>query len=439
MYEQNSTKNILLINPRWGQEAFFPLELATICAYLQNNAYRTTSCDMDFDNIFDNLGQSITKTYDAVIISVLYHQLPTVKSICKRLSILNNSIPVIITGNYTTLFPKEALRDTEANYAILGDAEKTSLNLLNHIFYEMYFPEHVAYFSADGTFTQNGPAFFDHNLDDLPFADRKLFPVERYGYAYRSDHYPYAAMKTSRSCNQNCHFCNIPAYCKDSGFVARSAKSIVEEMKMLQQFYGVKSIHFEDDAFFSNLEHVSNLCDEILRQNLDIPWELVNGVRPKEIDLKMLSNLSEAGCKHICLGIESLSEQKSNSYYSHTISEIKKITKQARKNKIGTTGYFIVGLPNTSYEENEYTVLNSKTLGLNMVHFSVYNELPGSIFSETRQSSKISEEQAAKLASIGYRKFYISPLQVGKMLMDFGKAPKLIQTVLYKTVARFTS
>lgn len=433
-----SAKTILLINPKWGQEAFFPLELARISSYLQKNNYKIQTCDTDFDSIFNILKTAVLSKTDGIVISVLSYQIKAVVAICKRIKALNSSTPIVLTGKYPSIFAENALNETSADFAVIGDAERTTLQLLNNIFFKHDEPDNIAYFSGSD-FIQKGNIYREQNPDELPFADRVLFPVKRYGYSYRSDFYPYAAMKTSDGCNHNCLFCNVPAYCKTKGFIARSPHSVIAEMIELKEKHGVKSIHFEDDAFFSDKLTVETLCKEMLLKKVNIPWELVNGVRPSDVDLSLLPLMAKSGCKHICLGIETLTKGKTSSEYEHTVEEIRKITVIAKQHKMGTTGYFIIGLPNTDYRQNEYTVSESGKLGLDMVHFSVYKAYAGCGFENTRIIEQITESQAEKLASIGYKAFYLSPVQISRMMFEFVKVPAMLPTVLVKTLARFSS
>jgi radical SAM superfamily enzyme YgiQ (UPF0313 family) len=81
-----------------------------------------------------------------------------------------------------------------------------------------------------------------------------------------------------------------------------SAKRVFEEIKYLNKTYEINFINFIDDAFTVNKKRLYELCDLLVKSNLNIKWSC--GTRVDLLDREMILKMKEAGCKMITLGIE---------------------------------------------------------------------------------------------------------------------------------------
>jgi radical SAM superfamily enzyme YgiQ (UPF0313 family) len=88
----------------------------------------------------------------------------------------------------------------------------------------------------------------------------------------------------------------------DKGFRPRSNESIIEEMNLLKNDYGITYFAFFDELLISSVERATLLCEDFLRHNLNVKWECngrLNYAKPK-----LLALMKRSGCSFINYGIE---------------------------------------------------------------------------------------------------------------------------------------
>jgi len=425
-----SRRRILLIKPSTSSEVSFPLGLASLVPPLQNSGFDIQGCDLDFDSLNMMLSGLVSGSVTAVGITVTSFQMTDVASIVRRIKAAAPDVPVVLGGTHPTLFPVDSIAMTGADLAIRGDGERVVAPALDFLLDGASPPREVAV-KRDGWIEVLGEARRETDLDRLDAPDRTFLPLKRYGHAYRSVRYPHAAVVSSRGCDQRCAHCPSPSLRPD-GFVARSPASISDEMARLAADYGVRDIHFEDDAFMEDPERVEVLCTE-LRGGTGPVWELVNGVRPEQVLHELLPGMAEAGCRRIALGLE-LVEERPGLPEVQPAERIRAITRAASMAGISVTGYFILGYPGRGLEQDEKMVGLSRNLGLDLAHFSPYVDVPGSRFARQGVASETPGEDTMSLVNRAYRGFYLKPGRIarlaGEVLMEPALAPPIAAKVI---------
>jgi anaerobic magnesium-protoporphyrin IX monomethyl ester cyclase len=154
----------------------------------------------------------------------------------------------------------------------------------------------------DGNLIKNPPRERLKNLDILPFpAFHLLENIIAYhpsplGYRKR----PFFPLVTSRGCPFHCYFCS-PIW--GHKWVAHSADYVVNLMEYLIKEFNAKEIWFSEDTFVIDKQRVIDICQGILRRNLEISWTCMANVH--KLDREMLSMMKKAGCWQMQLGLES--------------------------------------------------------------------------------------------------------------------------------------
>jgi len=77
------------------------------------------------------------------------------------------------------------------------------------------------------------------------------FPAEHLEADFLDDKSQLAYLSTSRGCPATCNFCNTPEFWGTS-IRFRSADSVLREMRLLRQQYGLTYFSFRDDTFTAN-------------------------------------------------------------------------------------------------------------------------------------------------------------------------------------------
>jgi len=187
------------------------------------------------------------------------------------------------------------------------------------------------------------------DLDLLPFPDYSKFDsyhylVERWQKGELS--YP---IITSRGCPYQCTYCAVHLVAGRK-WRARSTENCYEEIKQAKEKWHIKSFDILDDGFNIDKQRVIEFCKLI--KPLKLTWSCGNGIRADRFDEEMAKAMLEAGCRHVSFGIESVIPEVLQAVKKReTIEQIEKAIDIAKK-YFGVAGFFIIGLPNSSYERD---------------------------------------------------------------------------------------
>ena len=129
-----------------------------------------------------------------------------------------------------------------------------------------------------------------------------------------------------------CSFCASAAL-HGNRLRMRSAKNVVDEMEHLIKDHDAGMIAFMDDTFTLKPNRVAEICDEIIKRELNIYWGCT--ARADTLSDELLRKLSDSGCITLFLGVESADQQQLDKLNKQlTIEKIRQAFKLARKNDI---------------------------------------------------------------------------------------------------------
>ncbi len=202
--------------------------------------------------------------------------------------------------------------------------------------------------------------------DNLPFPNYELFDsFEIFKKNWQSGNWPYAIM-TSQGCPYQCIYCAA----RNRPWRGRSIENCYQELKSAKEKYGIKSFQILDDCFNLKPERVMEFCQVI--KNLNLSWYCSNGLRVNSFDEKMAKAMAEAGCREVSFGIESInSEVLKNIQKGITKEMAGRAIKIAKKYFRFVNGFFIIGLPGSTYQKDLSSLYWALKQGIN-AHFSYY-------------------------------------------------------------------
>jgi anaerobic magnesium-protoporphyrin IX monomethyl ester cyclase len=216
------------------------------------------------------------------------------------------------------------------------------------------------------------------NLDGLPVPDRFDFKLEDYQQAFYLGKKT-ALVITSRGCPYGCTFCLWPTTMFSRRFRVRSPKNVVDEIESLIKEEHVDEIFFDDDTFTINNKRIIEMCGEIVRRGIKIPWCCMG--RVDNVSEEMLSTMKKAGCYQIFYGFESGSEDiLKASKKGITKKQIRDAVKLTKKVGLSVCGSFIFGLPPETKKTAKETLDFAKSLHANYVQFVLAAPFPGTEF-----------------------------------------------------------
>lgn len=303
-------------------------------------------------------------------------------------------IKVIFGNVHASVFHKAFLENRAADVVVHGEGEYTMLDLLK-VFQNGGDLSNVPGISWwDGNRVIKNPMRdLIPNLDMLPFPARHLLPVEKYSvrnlsnfiFINRTDKLM-KHMFTSRGCTYQCSFCVVHQKRK---YRYNNPKRAVDEMELLVRKYNTCYIFFMDPLFVANRKRVIQMCEEILRRNLNFYWGCEGHV--KLVDSELLQWMEKAGCYEIHYGIESgVQRLLDNVQKGTTIEQVERAVHLTKRTNIKVSGLFMLGLPGETYNDSLQTIDFMCALPLDFAQVGITVPYPGSqLFEDMAEAGTI--------------------------------------------------
>ncbi|MCX5694710.1 MAG: radical SAM protein [Candidatus Omnitrophica bacterium] len=370
--------DIVITRPKYYTHLITPpLGMAYVTAYLRQNNLKVHLIDALKENLDNHELVLRCDIADIVGIFCMSDYFWDVVDLVKKLKAAGKT--VIIGGPHATVMPQETLQYTEADYCVVGEGEKTMLELVLALKNKRD-PTNIPglYSRVTGEFVTR--PFFD-NLDEIPFPawdtiDPRTYPLAPHGAVVKT--FPVAPVITSRGCPFSCHFCASPKIWNHQ-IRYRCAENVVDEIELLIKKYGVKEIHFEDDNLTLNKSHIQAICEEILDRNIKVHWATPNGIRADTVSEELLKLMKKSGCYSVAFGIESGSQEILNKIGKQTeLKVMYSAIRMAAKAGLITQAFIIFGLPGETVATIKKTINMVLSLPLHKAQFLLLDVLPGS-------------------------------------------------------------
>ncbi len=443
---------ILLLNPPARREEYEnivvpPLGLSYLCSSARAKGFDVKILDafalgIGWDSLCDEAGK-----FSPDILGI-GGMSPVIDTSFRAAKLLKNNVKRIVMGGpHITAFREKVFEQCpEVDEGILGEGEETFCEYLAAVEKD----ENIS--GIKGMITREGIAEsrgLIEDIDSMPFPDRSSLPNELYRYPFAWEG-AVTTMFTSRGCPYKCVFCDKSVF--GSKWRGRSPENIIAEIEEVVTNYGTKNMIFYDDLFTLKKERVLKICSMIKERNLDIRWKCEG--RVDRIDREMLSVMKDAGCRVIAFGVES-GNQKGLDYLKKNLdlSKVKRAFQMARAEGIETIAYFILGIPNETYEDEKETVKFAVEVNPTYAQFSTLSPYYGTwIYEEAMKkdwyreasaknpldkdlkrpviiSELWSEKKLEDIIRYAYRKFFFRPSYVYDRMKNIVSSPARIWTM----------
>ncbi|MFA4872169.1 MAG: radical SAM protein, partial [Patescibacteria group bacterium] len=308
-------KNVLLICPHSAIEVFkeskisvviphIPyISLASLAAALLKDGHRVKILDLSVSaDPYADLNKTLEifpPDFAGITFTIGLYQ--EAMAIAKRIKDYDKNIKVVAGGAHPSIFPLEIAGEPSFDLAVYGEGENTLSEIVaGHNPAEI---KGLAYKKEDGRVVINEQRELIKDLDLLPYPAYYLYDPKKYhSPRVTSRKNPVAAIETSRGCPYNCIFCSKQVFQRVIRF--KTPPRVVDEMEILLNL-GYREIHIWDDCFSADLNHAKGVCDEIIKRDLRVCWNIYNGIRVDRVDEELLVKLKKAGCYRVSFGVES--------------------------------------------------------------------------------------------------------------------------------------
>ena len=364
-----------------GGTIYFPLWLAYATGVLEKEGHEVRLVDAPAVPLSEKKVLEIVKEFNPKLV-VLDTSTASIKNDVKVLEKIKKAHKCFgaLVGTHVSALPKETMKMSKAIDAVcVQEYDYTLRDLAKELG-----KKKVNLGKVKGLAFRKGKKLVVNalrekirNLDALPFVSAVYKRHLNYkDYFYSANLWPEITIVTGRGCPFNCSFCNWVQNLNPGPYRKRTVENVVEEFRFIEEsFPEVKEVFLEDDTFTADHKRVEEFCKAKVEAGAKVLWSC--NARA-DVPLETLKLMKKAGCRLLCVGFESASQQVLNDVRKGTtLGKIEKFMDDTRKAGILVHGCFMVGNPMDSEESIKATIQMAKKLNPDTAQFFPIMVYPG--------------------------------------------------------------
>ncbi len=356
--------NILLIRPKSVYAdvvAGIPIGIAVLGAVAESKGHRVRILDigLEQDSVQSVREAFRAESWDVAGISCMSVEFLGGLTTAQEIRALSPSTHVIFGGQHPTIMPEQVMKAECVDSICIGEGEDIWSDFLDRKSSGAGL-DGVAglWFRRNGAVVRNLPRNSYVDVDAVPMPAYHLLDIERY-FDIDFVRFPTVDRRaiqifTSRGCPYRC------IYCHDlfgKRFRGRDPELVWQEIRYLYDTYGIREFMVEDDIFNMDLERAKRICDLVIASGLELGFQFGNGVRLERFDEELMRKLAEAGTHHMAIAVESANDRIQRLIKKNLkLAKFNEVLGWARKYKIETLGFFMLGFPGETIEEINQTI-----------------------------------------------------------------------------------
>jgi len=354
-----------------------PLSLSYLAGVLQKEGFQVEIVDYLVSHYRpEKLRQKLAEFRPQLVgVTSVTLNYPIASRILKLCKSTDPSIVTAIGGPHATFALEETLLTAPwIDLIAIGEGEATVVELSKAVEGggDIHQVAGIAY-ADNGRIVTTQPRPLIKDINQIPMPARQFLPLARY-LALGSP----CTVITGRGCPFRCIFCSgSRMFGPKVRF--REAGLVVDEIEHVHHDLGFKQVNIVDDTFTLNHQHASEICEEILRRNLRLPWTAF--ARVDTVTKELCELMRRAGCTGLLFGVESADEGILKTIKKGTSPEkIRAGVKIASDAGISSLNSFILGLPGETPETARKSMDFGQELAIDYNSkwgFHVLSPLPG--------------------------------------------------------------
>jgi radical SAM superfamily enzyme YgiQ (UPF0313 family) len=288
------------------------------------------------------------------------------------------SLCTVLVGPHVSALAEQTLAEYPGPDGVMrGEYERTVLRLADALAAgdDPAAVPGVTWRGDDGV-TSAPPAELE-DPDTWPFVSETYARFLEVGnYFYSHSLYPIVTILSARGCPNYCIYCVYPQTFSGHGYRPRATEAVVEELRFIKRTWpGVREIMFEDDTFSIDHARTRELCEAMAAADLGVKW---SANARCDLDLETLRMMKRAGCRLLCVGVESGSDDMLGGMKkSMDRGRIERFFADAARAGVMLHGCFMVGNPGETRETMERTLSFAKKLRPDTAQFFPVMAYPG--------------------------------------------------------------
>jgi anaerobic magnesium-protoporphyrin IX monomethyl ester cyclase len=296
---------------------------------------------------------------------------------------------IVLMGDHVTAFPAETMTAAPVDYVLTGgEFDEGLLSIAEHVAHRGALVPGIWYRDGDAV-RDSGPFHLGkRNYEDRPFFDRELTRWWLYGehLYYRPSTYT----MVGRDCwRPKCTFCSWTTLWPRFG--TRSATSLLDEVGMILERYGVREI-FDDTGTFPIGAFLKAFCKGMVERGYARDVYFSCNMRIDALRQPDYETMARAGFRLIKLGIESANQQTLDRLDKGTsVEDLVRGCKEAKQAGLSPHLTTMVGYPWESRDDARRTLDLARSLfhdgWADTIQATVVMPYPGTpLFAEAQRS-----------------------------------------------------
>lgn len=336
-------------------------------------------------------------------ISVIFtHEWPIVVKIIDDIKAARPDLKIVIGGEHVTAMPEFCLMTSRTDFVVQGEGEETIVELLKAVEDGASVTDiaGLGYRQDD-----NGDVASvisprrsrRDNVDDIEppawhHIDLATYHENRFVGGMYVDTLTVPILAT-RGCPYQCTYCSSPNMWLPR-WIPRDPVAVVDEIQGYVEHYGARNFPFQDLTAIVRKDWIKTFCEEIIRRDLRITWQLPTGTRSEAIDEEVAHLLRRSGMVSMAYAPESGSDETRKFIKKKMKSENLFSSINAASNAdLNVAVFLVIGFPHDRVEhleQNREFIDGLVDAGVTDLSVGFYMALPGTeLFHSLYDAGKI--------------------------------------------------
>jgi lipid biosynthesis B12-binding/radical SAM protein len=328
----------------------YPLGVSIIAAALTRAGHAVRQADLLQQNAsLEAIGREVRDFGpDLVGISVrnidnvnLLHEqyyIQNVKNIVSAVRAASHA-KVLLGGAGFSLIPELILKETGADYGIIGEGEVLAVEFANNAAKGVYPKETLISSPTKLPGAQITAALYDERLLDFYLHSGNI-----------------ASVQTKRGCAHKCVYCTYPLL-EGAELRKREPRAVVDDIELLRDKFKTKYIFFVDSVFNDDENAYLEVVDEMVRRKVNIPWTAF--FKPGGLTDELVERMKQTGFCAAEVGTDAACDTTLKKMgKSFSFKDVIECNELFARHKIATSHFFMFGGPGETTETVQEGIRN---------------------------------------------------------------------------------
>jgi lipid biosynthesis B12-binding/radical SAM protein len=328
----------------------YPLGVSIIAAVLTKAGHTVKQADfLQQSNSLEAIGREVREFGpDLVGISVrnidnvnLMHEqyyIQNVKNIVSTVRGASNA-KVLLGGAGFSLIPELILKETGADYGIIGEGEILAVEFANDAANGIYPQEPLIGSVTRLTSAEIGSALYDERLLEFYLHSGNI-----------------ASIQTKRGCTHKCVYCSYPLL-EGTELRRRDPSTVVDDIELLRDTFKTKYIFFVDSVFNDDEGAYLDVLAEMERRKINIPWTAF--IKPGGLTDEIIVRMKKTGFAAAEVGADAACDTTLRKMgKSFTFDDVIACNELFERHEIAVSHFFMFGGPGETEETVQEGIRN---------------------------------------------------------------------------------